>query len=136
LHTDWQTVNVAHEHEQGHKAREAAEELFRTKQPTSPTEASFSPDRPPPPEHQPPRVPRILAVQLIPPAHTEMSDTPTGRVDQLETSPVRRKAKVAEIPTKEYGRIRALTAYGMTIEQVAELYEVPAAVIERIAARG
>jgi hypothetical protein len=36
------------------------------------------------------------------------------------------------IPRSHYGRIRALAMYGMTLEQVAELYGFPVEEIERI----
>ena len=36
------------------------------------------------------------------------------------------------IPSSQFGRIRALTSYGMTQAQVAELYDVSVEEIERI----
>jgi DNA-binding transcriptional regulator YiaG len=38
----------------------------------------------------------------------------------------------AAIPPSQFGRVRALASYGMTQEQVAELYGVGVEVIERI----
>ena len=52
---------------------------------------------------------------------------------------VRRRAAVRretrEIPASQHGRVRALTSYGMTREQVADLYGVTVDEIERIMSR-
>ena len=49
---------------------------------------------------------------------------------------VRRRAAIAretrEIPASQHGRVRTLRSYGMTREQVAELYGVTVDEIERI----
>ena len=44
------------------------------------------------------------------------------------------ESRIRNIPKSEYGRVRALASYGMTLEQVAALYGVPATRIERIVA--
>jgi hypothetical protein len=36
------------------------------------------------------------------------------------------------IPTSAYGRVRALVTYGMTADEVADLYGVPVSDVERI----
>lgn len=41
-------------------------------------------------------------------------------------------SQIRKIPKSEYGRVRALASYGMTLKQVAALYEVSATQIERI----
>ena len=52
---------------------------------------------------------------------------------------IRRKAAVKrearEIPVSQFGRVRALTSYGMTRVQVAELYGVTVDEIEKIIRR-
>jgi hypothetical protein len=52
---------------------------------------------------------------------------------------VRRRAAIKretrKIPASQYGRARALTSYGMTREQVADLYGVTVDEIERIMSR-
>jgi DNA invertase Pin-like site-specific DNA recombinase len=57
-----------------------------------------------------------------------------------EPKPTRHKAAIRretrEILASQYGRVRALTSYGMTREQVAELYGVTVDEIERICRRG
>jgi hypothetical protein len=49
------------------------------------------------------------------------------------TAAIRRETR--EIPASQHGRVRALTNYGMTPEQVAELYGVTVDEIERIISR-
>jgi len=56
-----------------------------------------------------------------------------------EPKPIQRRAAVRhetrEIPASQHGRVRALTSYGMTREQVADLYGVTVDEIERIMSR-
>ena len=56
-----------------------------------------------------------------------------------EPKQIRRKAVIRrearEIPVSQFGRVRALTRYGMTRAQVAELYGVTVDEIERIISR-
>ena len=56
-----------------------------------------------------------------------------------EPKPLRRTAVIRretrEIPASQLGRVRALTSYGMTPAQVAELYGVTIDEIERIIRR-
>jgi hypothetical protein len=42
------------------------------------------------------------------------------------------KRKAREIPVSQFGRVRALTKYGMTQAQVADLYEVTTDEIDRV----
>lgn len=53
-----------------------------------------------------------------------------------EPKQIRRKAAIKreapEIPVSQFGRVRALTNYGMTQAQVADLYEVTIDEIDRI----
>jgi hypothetical protein len=53
-----------------------------------------------------------------------------------EPKPIQRSAVIRretrEIPASQLGRVRALTSYGMTREQVAELYGVTVDEIERV----
>jgi hypothetical protein len=66
--------------------------------------------------------------------------TSTARVEApTDQKQIRRRAAVRhetrEIPASQHGRVRALTSYGMTREQVAELYGVTVDEIERIMSR-
>jgi hypothetical protein len=57
----------------------------------------------------------------------------------VEPKQIRRRAtakrETREIPVSQFGRVRALTNYGMTQAQVAELYGVAVDEIERIIRR-
>jgi hypothetical protein len=85
------------------------------------------------PEHQPRRQPRIFAIPPQWPINTAKVEAPA------EPKPTRRRATVRretrDIPASQHGRVRALTSYGMTREQVAELYRVTVDEIERIMSR-
>jgi hypothetical protein len=84
-------------------------------------------------EQQPRRQPRIFAIPPQMPTSAAEVEAPT---DQKQ---IRRKAVVRhetrEIPASQHGRVRALTSYGMTREQVADLYGVTVDEIERIMSR-
>jgi hypothetical protein len=56
------------------------------------------------------------------------------------TVPIERQGGIisqpaTDIPASEYGRIRTLAKYGMTLEQLAELYEVALDEVKRIISR-
>jgi len=77
-------------------------------------------------EQQPRRQPRIFAIPPQMPMSAAKVEAPA---DQKQ---VRRRAETREIPASQHGRVRALTSYGMTREQVADLYGVTVDEIERI----
>jgi hypothetical protein len=61
----------------------------------------------------------------------------TAKVEPAaEPKVIRRRAAIKreahEIPASQFGRVRALTNYGMTQAQVADLYEVTIDEIDRI----
>ena len=61
----------------------------------------------------------------------------TAKVEPAaEPKQIRRTAAIGrearEIPASQFGRVRALTSYGMTRVQVAELYGVTVEEIEKI----
>jgi hypothetical protein len=58
---------------------------------------------------------------------------PAAEPKQARAPAIRREAR--EIPASQFGRVRALTSYGMTRVQVAELYGVIVDEIERIISR-
>jgi hypothetical protein len=56
------------------------------------------------------------------------------------TLPIERQGAIisqptTDIPASEYGRIRTLAKHGMTLEQLAELYEVALDEVKRIISR-
>jgi hypothetical protein len=130
LPTDWQTASARNDRERSNRTRQNAEDLFKPKPQTTradvPNDDSSA-------EYQPRRQPRIFA---IPPA-VPMS---TAKVEpaaepKLDTRMATAERETREIPVSQFGRVRALTSYGMTRAQVAELYGVTVDEIERIIRR-
>ena len=100
------------------RARQAAEALFATK----PQSAEPSVSGSPPSAEQSPRKPRVLGTSPAAPVRHEEA--------AARSSPEPRATP--EIPGSQFARIRALVKYGMTIAQVAAVYEVAVGEIERI----
>jgi hypothetical protein len=129
LPTDWQTASAHHDRERINRARQDAEDLFapRLALADAPTSA---PNDAPSAEHQPRRQPRIFAIPSVAPM-TIAKVEPAA-----EPKLIRRKAAIKrearEIPVSQFGRVRALTKYGMTQAQVADLYEVTIDEIGRV----
>jgi hypothetical protein len=95
------------------RARSAAEALFAPKPET--TEQPVSESSPAP--HS--RTPRVLPIVPVP-------------IPQKTDAPVRPDQPAApEIPVKNRARVRTLVKYGMSVSQVADLYQVPVETIER-----
>jgi hypothetical protein len=101
-------------------ARQAAEALFTPK--PQPVEPSVS--DPAPSAERPARKPRVLAV---------LSPAPVRDEEAPPVDPEPRTTR--QIPRSHHARIRTWVKYGMTVPQVAEVYGVPAGVIERILRR-
>jgi len=128
--TEWHAAEDRNDREKIDRARQAAEALFR------PTRDDDS-DREQPPatgngsgstEPQTRRQPRIFTV---PPRRPPTAEAETS----AEPKPVPRKPaqlRSDRVPPSQIGRVRALTTYGMTPAQVAELYGVTVDAIERI----
>jgi hypothetical protein len=104
--------------EQITRARQAAEALFRSKQPVSGPSVPASA-----PADQPTRKPRVL--QTISPA------VPVGH-EERETPAAPEPQTMRKIPRSQFVRIRTLVKYGMTLAQVAKVYGVDAGEIARI----
>ena len=128
--TDWQTASARNDRERSNRTRQNAEDLFKPKPQTTradvPNDDSSA-------EYQPRRQPRIFS---IPPA----VPISAAKVEPgAEPKQIRRKVtaerETGEIPVSQFGRVRALTNYGMTPAQVAELYGVAVGEIERIIRR-
>ena len=127
---EWQSADERNSREKTSRARQAAEDLFKRAQPKADAEVA----RPAangglPHEEEPRRQPRIFTVPPRLPPRPQV-EPPTA------VEPVRRKA-VAQpatrtVPPSQVGRVRALATYGMTPLQVAELYGVTVADIDRI----
>jgi hypothetical protein len=116
------------------RTRQNAEDLFKPKQqptrvdiPTSaPNDASSA-------EHKPRRQPRIFTIRPVAPMNTTKVE-PAAAAKQMRRKAVVRR-EIRELPASQFGRVRTLTKYGMTREQVAELYGVTVDEIERIISR-
>jgi hypothetical protein len=114
-------------------AREAAEALFRPKealrtaadQATAPVQHVSSI-----PESGPVHKPRILAAlqAKVPDSQPEPS-APSGSPEKAKAP--RRK----RVPIPQHARVRMLLTYGMTLEQVAELYGVTVEAISNVMSR-
>jgi hypothetical protein len=100
------------------QSREAAEALFK---PT--IDALRSTDEP---SH---REPRILPVSPAVSARSEAENPATPPTKRQIGS---EHEDATKIPASDYGRVRLLAEYGMTIRQVAELYAVPPSEVTRI----
>jgi hypothetical protein len=121
------TEYAAIETEQARDARKTADALFKPKQTpvvedqNARSDASagttVTSERP---------TPRILAV-LEPQPEPVLGVEPTA-----EPQPRARKKQVSKISSSEHARIRTLATYGMTIAEVAEVYDVSEIAIERI----
>ena len=129
--TEWQTADARNDRERISRVRQVAEDLFKPRQQTVSADVPTSaPDVASSPEHQPRRQPRIFAIPPQWPINTAKVEAPA------EPRPIRRKAAIRResraIPAAQLGRVRALTNYGMTQQQVAELYGVTVEEVERI----
>jgi hypothetical protein len=131
--TEWHEADEQVNRDRIDRARQAAEALFR------PTRGDDS-DREPPAatgdgtgstEPQTRRQPRIFSVppRLPPTAEAERPAEPKV----VPRKPVRQR-RGDSVPSSQIGRVRALTTYGMTPAEVAELYGVTVDAIERILA--
>jgi hypothetical protein len=112
------------------RARQAAEDPFkRTQQTTPPEFAAPASSASSTGQQASRRQPRVLAVapRVGPSAKTETPAKP---------KPMRRKKAprrgTGAVPSSQVGRVRALTNYGMTRAQVAEVYGVTIEEIDRI----
>ena len=97
-------------------ARRAAEALFTPK-----PELDVQPV-PDPAQSIKAHKPRVLPV--LPPA-------PICQ-ETVNASATSEPATAAEIPAKKSARLRTMVKYGMTVSQVAEVYQVPIETIERM----
>jgi hypothetical protein len=100
-------------------AHQAAEALFAPRRPLleQPNGAASTP------AGEPVRKPRVLSVSLTAPyPRQERPAASTGPTAEV----------TAKIPRSQFARIRAWRRYGMTVQQVADVYGVTLGEIERI----
>jgi hypothetical protein len=127
-----QNANPAPYRAQVQTAWQAAEALFKPKPHMAPVEAQVRPVASPIPSTEPdaPRKPRILSATPVTSPPTKEPKAPVSSTATQQRNDTRPKDR--KIPKSAHGRIGTLTTYGMTIEEVAELYGVPVSEIARI----
>ena len=132
--SEWQSANARNDRERINRARQNAEDLFKPRQQTIRADAPTSfPDAVSSAEQQPRHQPRIFAIPSQMPTSAAKVEASTDQKQVRRKAAIRRESR--EIPASQHGRVRALTSYGMTREQVAELYAVTVDEIERIGSR-
>ena len=113
------------------RARRNAEDLFKPRPQSRPTEATaVAENSVPSAEHQPRRQPRIFRMPPVVPMSAAKGEAPAEPKSTRRQRTVKRNTSA--IPAAQFGRVRALASYGMTQAQVAELYGVGVDEIERI----
>ena len=128
--SEWST-DAEVDREKIDRARKNAEDLFKPRPQHGPVDATApAEDSVPSTESQPRRQPRIFSVPPAVPMKAAEVEPPTEPKPTRPQRTVRRETRT--IPASQFGRIRALTSYGMTQAQVAELYDVSVEEIERI----
>jgi hypothetical protein len=134
LPTDWQTASAHNDRERIDRTRQNAEDLFKPKQqPTRADVPASAPNDAPSAEHQSRRQPRIFTIRPVVPMNTATAEPAAAPKQIRRTAAIGRETR--EIPDSQFGRVRALTRYGMTRAQVAELYGVIVDEIEKIIRR-
>jgi len=114
-------------------ARRVAEALFKPRAQAKPAERSLPVTDVPAPSEQPSqRKPRILvSTQPDFQAGTEAPASPANA-----TQAAAKAERASKIPAGQYRRIRTLATYGMTLEQVADLYSASLGEVRRIVGKG
>jgi len=105
----------------------------QSSKPTRGDVLASTPNDAPSADHQPRRQPHILAIPPAVPMGTAKVESAAEPKQIRRTVAIGREAR--EIPASQFGRVRALTSYGMTRVQVAELYGVTVEEIEKIVRR-
>jgi hypothetical protein len=125
---DWHSADDRNGREKIDRARQAAEALFRPaprnadKEPPAATEKGASATEP-----QQQRQPRVFSAPPRRPVSAQTENPPESVQRKM---PSRRRTTA--VPSSQIGRIRTLATYGMTHEQVAELYGVTVDEIDRV----
>ena len=130
MQTEWEALDARNDRERIDRARQEAENLFRPKQAAPSTHAAKANGT----SHsdvQSPRQPRVFRIAPVVPMATARADAATTTRGPAPR-PRPKKRVPQRIPTSQFGRVRALADYGMTPQQVAELYGVGVDEVERI----
>lgn len=116
--------------QQASSARHAAEALFKPKAPAAPIQRASPTTDAAAGEQPSQRKPRILTSAKAEPEPRPGPETAAAAPSKTQGAAATERA--AAIPTSEYPRIRTLATYGMTPEQVAELYQASLTEVRRI----
>jgi hypothetical protein len=121
-------TNAGSKGTQTNAARRAAEALFRPAHPHTPTDHTPNVGGPPSSSHA--RTARILPV--VDAAPEQPRETGATFVAATGGRLSRRDGRSRAVTSSQYGRIRTLVSYGMTIDQVAQLYRTSAGRVRSI----
>jgi hypothetical protein len=128
--TEWESADDRNNREKSARARQAAEDLFKPVHQDVPAEAPISePNSAASADQQPRRRPRIFAIP--PRVPVSAASEPPVKPEPMRRKPAARRQS-GSVQASQIGRVRALTSYGMTRAQVAELYGVSVDEIERV----
>jgi hypothetical protein len=127
---EWQSADERNSREKISRARQAAEDLFKPARPNADAEPSGPlPNGGAPHDPEPRRQPRIFtAPPRLPPSPTVEPPVAAQPIRQRTAA----KHPTRTVAPSQIGRVRTLATYGMTPVQVAELYGVTVAEIDRI----
>jgi hypothetical protein len=128
--TEWQSADDRNGREKITRARQAAEDLFKPTRQDNGSDVLRPASTATSTEPEPRREPRIFAVPPRAPITAPVERPAAPK--QIQRKAVVTKHPTGAVPPSQMGRVRALTSYGMTPAQVAELYDVSIGEIERI----
>jgi hypothetical protein len=127
---EWQSADERNSREKTSRARQAAEDLFKRARPDAdPEPARPEPNGGAPNEQETRRQPRIFAVPPRLPPNLKV-EPPVAAQPMRQRAPAKQPSRT--VPPSQIGRVRTLATYGMTPVQVADLYGVTVAEIDRI----
>jgi len=117
-----QSLQQSQDRERDRNARQTAEALFAPRRPLPEPIRDASA-----PTGEPVRKPRVLSVS---------STAPYPRQERLAAAAGPTEQATPKIPKSQFARIRAWRRYGMTTQQVADVYGAAVGEIERILRTG
>jgi hypothetical protein len=127
---EWQSADERNSREKVSRARQAAEDLFKPARPNADAETTGPvPNGGAPHEPEPRRQPRIFTAPPRLPPNPKVEPPVAAQPIRQRTVA---KQSTRTVPPSQIGRVRTLATYGMTPVQVADLYGVTVAEIDRI----
>jgi hypothetical protein len=126
---EWHSANDPNNRDKVNRARQAAEQLFKPapvnterdlSSPSGNNGGAAEPQR---------RQPRIFT---MPPRVPVNNEPDSSAKPKPAPRPAVGRRRAATVPPSQFGRVRALATYGMTLQEVADLYGVAVEEIARI----